>query len=301
MQEVSIARKGEYFQALFDLLVANPDGVAAREAVAAVEQKLTLAPYETELFPSGTSRFRKNFSFGTIDMVKAGWLVKHKGIWTISEAGKLAHQTLKEPAALYGTSLTLYRKWRQAQPDASTNGTLPDADPTEAETSEQSIQVTYEQAEAQAWSEIEAFLRNMAPFDFQELVAALLRGMGYHVDWIAPPGRDGGIDILAYADPLGTRPPRIKVQVKRWGANIDVKGVREFVGVLGADDLGLFVTTSGFTKDAKDEARAQQTRKVTLIDLERFFDLWVEHYPKLDDAARRRFPLQPIYFLAPAN
>lgn len=38
-----------------------------------------------------------------------------------------------------------------------------------------------------------------------------------------------------------------------------------------------------------------------MIDLERFFDLWVEHYPKLDDAARRRFPLQPIYFLAPGN
>ena len=73
------------------------------------------------------------------------------------------------------------------------------------------------------------------------------------------------------------------------------------MALLGDDDVGLFVTTSGFTKDAQDEARTQQTRKVTLVNLEQFFDLWVEYYPKLDDAARRRFPLQPIYFLAPGN
>jgi restriction system protein len=28
-------------------------------------------------------------------------------------------------------------------------------------------------------------------------------------------------------------------------------------------------------------------------------DLWVKHYEKLSDDARRRLPLRPIYFLAP--
>ncbi len=73
------------------------------------------------------------------------------------------------------------------------------------------------------------------------------------------------------------------------------------MAVLGEGDVGLFISTSGFTKDAQDEARTQQNRKITLIDLEKFFDLWVEYYPKLEDAARRKFPLQPIYFLAPAD
>ena len=109
------------------------------------------------------------------------------------------------------------------------------------------------------------------------------------------------MDVVAWNDPLGTRPPRIKVQVKRQLQNVDVNGLRSFLAVLGDDDVGLFVTTGGFTKDAWNEARTQQNRKVTLVDLERFFDLWVEHYPKLDDAARRRFPLQPIYFLAPSK
>jgi len=38
---------------------------------------------------------------------------------------------------------------------------------------------------------------------------------------------------------------------------------------------------------------------VTLIDLDRLFDLWVVHYPRLTDGARQRLPLKPLYFLAP--
>jgi len=38
--------------------------------------------------------------------------------------------------------------------------------------------------------------------------------MGYHVAWVAPPGPDGGVDVIAQSDPLGINGPRIKVQVK---------------------------------------------------------------------------------------
>ena len=40
---------------------------------------------------------------------------------------------------------------------------------------------------------------------------------------------------------------------------------------------------------------------ITLVDIDRFVDLWIEYYPKLSDSARRRFPLQPIYFLGPIS
>ena len=39
--------------------------------------------------------------------------------------------------------------------------------------------------------------------------------------------------------------------------------------------------------------------KFTLIDLEGLFDLWLKHYDKLSQEAKQRFPLKPIYFLAP--
>ena len=80
-----------------------------------------------------------------------------------------------------------------------------------------------EEAEESAWNSIEEHLRNTSPYDFQNLVAALLRAMGYHVSWIAPPGRDGGIDILAHTDPLGISMPRIKVQT---GFGVTGFGVR---------------------------------------------------------------------------
>jgi restriction system protein len=131
----------------------------------------------------------------------------------------------------------------------------------EAPSADKEVSITYEQAEEQSWEEISQYLRKMNPYDFQELVAGLLRGMGYHVSWVAPPGKDGGIDIHAFTDPLGTQTPRIKVQVKRVKENVSVEGLRSFMAILGDDDVGLFVTTGGFTKDAQDEARIQQKRK----------------------------------------
>jgi restriction system protein len=71
------------------------------------------------------------------------------------------------------------------------------------------------------------------------------------------------------------------------------------MSVLGTDEIGLYVSSGGFTSEARDEARTQERRKVTLLDLENFFDLWVEHYGKLTQEARQRFPLKPIHFLAP--
>jgi len=50
-----------------------------------------------------------------------------------------------------------------------------------------------------------------------------------------------------------------------------------------------------------EEARSQESRKVTLLDLQAVYDLWVEHYDELSQDARRRLPLKPIYFLAPGE
>jgi restriction system protein len=126
--------------------------------------------------------------------------------------------------------------------------------------------------------------------------------MGHHISWVAPPGKDGGVDIIAHTDPLGLQGPRIKVQVKRLvGLRVDTDGLKSFMANLGDDDVGLFVTLAGFTKDAAAYARSQERRKITLIDLERLVDLWIEFSSKLDDRARQRLPLTPIHFLTPSQ
>jgi len=59
------------------------------------------------------------------------------------------------------------------------------------------------------------------------------------------------------------------------------------------------VCTGGFTADAQREARTQETRRITLIDLQQLVELWVEHYGELEEEERPRLPLRRVYFLAP--
>lgn len=293
MADVTRHRWGELLHVLFDVLHEHPEGLPAADAIRAVEQRVTLTPHETGQYTDGTRRFDKIVRFATITTVKAGWLVKDRGRWTLTEPGWQARKKYHDPEEFVRRSVDLYREWQQGQTAPLGDGEeVPDAVGVSAG-------ITLESAEEQAWAEIERYLTSMPPYEFQELVAALLRGMGYHVGWVAPPGKDGGIDIMAFNDPLGTRPPRIKVQVKRQQGRVSVDGLRSFMALLGSDDVGIFVNAGGFTKDADDEARNQATRRVTLLDLERLVKLWTEHYLKLDEASKRRLPLQPVYFLAP--
>jgi len=136
-------------------------------------------------------------------------------------------------------------------------------------------------------------------YEFQDLAAALLRGMGYHTPFIAPTGKDGGIDIIAYRDPLGTISPRIKVQVKHREQPASVHEVRQLMGVLQKDgDVGIFISSGGFTPDSKTTARDSHVH-VELIDLARFIELWQEFYGKLSDEDKNMLPLTPIFFYAP--
>jgi restriction system protein len=92
----------------------------------------------------------------------------------------------------------------------------------------------------------------MPPYEFQDLVAALLPAMGYYVAWVSPPGADRGLDIVAYNDPLGTSHPRINVQVKRRSdAKMGADDLRSFLALLGDQDVGIFVSTGGFSTDAQ--------------------------------------------------
>jgi restriction system protein len=291
MADITIRRTGELLQKLFGILTEHPDGIRARDALALLRNQVELTEYEKGEYTSGGPRFDKIVRFATVDCVKAGWMVKEKGIWTITDEGIQAYNRFKSPETFYREAKRLYQKWKKSRKAAPEKGS--------EEAEEKSATITYEEAEEQAWSEIENYLKTMPPYDMQKLVAALLKAMGYYVSWVSPPGKDGGIDILAWNDPLGTRPPRIKVQVKREQQSTNVSTLRSFMAVLGDNDVGLFVSTGGFTRDAESESRTQQSRQVTLVDLQQLFELWVEHIDKLDEEARDLLPLKPIYFLAP--
>lgn len=295
MADITRRRTGELIKPIFELLWDKPDGLQAKDVLDYIPTAIQLTEYEKGYYPStpNTPRYEKIVRFATIDLVKAGWLVKSKGHWYLTDEGKAAFKKYPDPEDFYKEAVRLYQEWKRSRPPK--NDELRESVEVEAEKKV----FTFEEAEEKAWEQIQGYLQSMNPYEFQVLVADLLEAMSYHVSWIAPPGRDRGVDIIAYTDPLGAINPRIKVQVKRRDEPIPVEGLRSFLSVLGSDDLGLFVSTGGFTKDAHDEARTQERRKITLLDLQNFFDLWVEYYEKLTQEARQRLPLKPIYFLAP--
>jgi restriction system protein len=293
MAEVTISRYGELSRGVFAVLMDKPDGLPAQQVLREVEASVPPTPFEQENYPNRPSvrRYPKHVRFASISPVKAGWLVKNQGTWSLTDEGRAAYSSLTDPEAFQREADRLYHSWRRGQIEQEASEEEPTADVATA---------SFEEADEAAAADIRDYLSRMPPYEFQNLVAALLKAMGYYVLWVAPPGPDRGIDIIAHNDPLGTSSPRIKVQVKRQAdSKIGREAISSFVGTLGSHDVGIYVSAGGFTSEAEREARSQEQRRVTLIDLGRLVKLWIEHSPKLDDADRQLLPLKPIYFLSP--
>jgi restriction system protein len=291
MAGITRLRSGQMMRTVFAFLLAHPEGQPAKDVIQHVANTLSLTTFEASDYPNrpGVRRFDKILRFSTIAFVKAGWLAKTKGQWSVTPEGRDAYQKYAEPEQFMREAAARYDAWKKARPTIS---------PATADDEGAVAATTVEEAQEVAWSEVKGYLEKMPPYDFQELVAALINAMGYHVTWVAPPGADRGIDIIAGSDPLGISDPRIKVQVKRQvDAKTDASGLRSFMAVLGDRDVGIFVSMAGFTSAAETEARTQEKRKITLIDLERLFDLWVEHYGNVDEGKRALLPLTPVHYL----
>ena len=141
---------------------------------------------------------------------------------------------------------------------------------------------------------VEKILRGMEPEQFENLVAGVLRAMGYHADVTQISG-DGGVDVLASKDPLRLQPPVIKVQVKRTTSSIGGPAVQALIGTLapGGSELALFVTLGNYSNDATHIARTRQD--VRLLTGAQFIDLVFEYYDKLDAEWQRLLPLRLVY------
>jgi restriction system protein len=150
----------------------------------------------------------------------------------------------------------------------------------------------YDDTKAKADDLIADIISKIDPYDFQDLVAGLLKTMGYRTR-VSDPGPDHGIDIFAHPDAFGFVKPRIKVQVKRKQAATSGQDIRALMGTLGDGENGLFVSSGGFTTEARNEAR--RNARITLIDMDEFVKLLTENYEKLDSDCRAMIPLRKVW------
>ena len=111
--------------------------------------------------------------------------------------------------------------------------------------------------------------RAASPTEFEELVQVLLVAMGFEDVEVTKHTADRGIDVrgtLVVSDAVRIR---MAVQAKRWKHNVQSPVVQQVRGSLGAHEQGLIITTSDFSKGAKEEATRSDAAPVALMNGER--------------------------------
>jgi restriction system protein len=125
-------------------------------------------------------------------------------------------------------------------------------------------------------------LKGVSPSKFEHIVVELLVKMGYGGSFkdaanaIGGTG-DEGVDGVISEDRLGLS--RIYVQAKRWSsAYVGHSEIRNFSGALDFKhaEKGVFITTSGFTRDAH-EGVERSSKRIILIDGNQLAKLMIEY------------------------
>jgi restriction system protein len=134
-----------------------------------------------------------------------------------------------------------------------------------------------DEANKEAREKLLKHIKIMKPYDFENLVSQLLLALGFEEVEVTSRSNDGGIDVrgtLVVGDVIRTR---LAVQVKRWKNNVQSPVIQQVRGSLGTHEQGLIITTSDFSKGAREEATRANATPVGLMDGEQLVDLLIQN------------------------
>ena len=248
----------------------------------------TLDDWALEIIESNRlPRWEMYLQFFSIDAVKAGYLLKQRGVWEITEAGKAA--LAQSPEAFLADAGEKYRAWQKAQTPAApaTANSQPFSGLTASDglddlPPEDGIAAILKDAHQRLAAEILEQLKAASPAFFERAVLETLLAMGYggsrqEAGRTVGKTGDGGIDGVINEDRLGL--DAVYLQAKRYTTgNVDAGAIRDFKGALDGHGAtkGVFITTAGFTKAALDEVARSRNYKIVLIDGARLAGLMIE-------------------------
>lgn len=126
--------------------------------------------------------------------------------------------------------------------------------------------------------EMQTRIRALSTSEFEQLARTLLIRMGFEAVEVSGGSGDGGIDVrgvMVTGDVIRTR---MAVQVKHWKKKtVEPAVVREVRGSLGTHEQGLIITSSTFSKSARQEAERGNATPVGLMDGEQLVTLLIEY------------------------
>jgi restriction system protein len=222
-------------------------------------------------------------------LTKAGLLERsRRGQYRITERGKTAIE--QNPSRIDNRYLQQFPEFQEFQRGRAQSGLheTPSSFPKTSEsgtvtTPDEAIRAAHAELENALAQELLSRILEQTPAFFERLVVQLLGAMGFGGS-VEGAGRalgksgDGGVDGVIDQDALGL--DRIYVQAKRYvdGNTVGASAIRDFFGSLDRFKAakGLFVTTSNFTKDARDTA-ASLSKRIVLIDGEQLVRLMIRY------------------------
>ena len=226
-----------------------------------------------------------------------GRISDYHQIRDVEWSGKVSRDALSAGAKnSLGSVLTLFEPGAEVldQLEQVLTGRSGDSPSAETEADESIVR---EDQVARAHEFVKDRILKLTPDEMEQLLASLLRAMGYKAR-VTPTGPDRGRDVIASPDGLGLQQPRIIGEVKhRPRESIGSQQVRSFLGALRASDCGVFVSTGGFTKDAGYEAERAAV-PITLVNLDELATLVVDNYENFDTEGRALLPLIRVYWPA---
>jgi len=254
-------------------LIADGKEYTLNEAVDSLARQFKLTDEErAELLPSGqTFLFGNRVGWARTYLKKSGLIDSQKrGHKVITKRGK---DVLKEkPKEINVKFLKKFPEFLEFQSNKKEDSSIetPFSEETKQQTPEELLETGYQSIRKSLQQEILSKLKLIHPSFFEKIVIQLLVRMGYGGS-IQDAGRaigrsgDEGIDGVIKEDKLGL--DTIYIQAKRWDGVVGRPELHKFVGALAGQGAkkGIFITTSSFTKEAKDYIPRNET-KIVLID-----------------------------------
>ena len=237
--------------------------------------------------------FSKDLENEGIDYIRG-----HNDTRDVKWLGEVSRDKLKVSTKnTLGAISTLFNINEDAEKDILNvfNNKIPTTGEDEWESEKEDISILKENIKEKSIEFIKDKVNKLDPYEMQDLVAGLLRAMGYKTI-VSPRGSDLGKDIIASPDGLGLEDPVILVEVKhRPNTSMGAQEIRSFKGALKKTNRGIYVSTGGFTTDAKYEAERSEI-PIILMDIDRLVKFIMQYYDNFDNDARTLIPLTKIYW-----
>jgi restriction system protein len=121
------------------------------------------------------------------------------------------------------------------------------------------------------------YIGEMEPTTFELLVSALFLKLGYKHVAVTKRSGDAGIDVKGVLVVEGVGNIRTCIQVKRQQSPVGRPVVQNLRGSLGPHEVGIVVTSSGFSDEAHEEAQDPTKAPIALISGQQFAELLLKY------------------------